>query len=89
MANVHLLLKDTKNRLCQYMGFVGQDIDNLLTNNVAEMQNVGIEVLIETLDKHYSSDELSKMGWKSDQGLYDKLLMDYTKIANKMLNRWC
>jgi hypothetical protein len=50
MANRHLLLKDTQNNICQYMGYVREDIDTLLTNNVVEMLNAKMDVQIETLD---------------------------------------
>ena len=89
MANRHLLLKDIQNYTCQYMGYVGEDIDNLLTNNVVEMLNAQMNVQIETLDKHYSATELERNGWKHDQSLYDKLLIDYTVRTNKILKRWC
>ena len=66
-----------------------EDIDTLLTNNVVEMLNAKMEVQIETLDRGYSTEELEKLGWKHDQSLYEKLLMKYTALTNKVLKRWC
>jgi len=88
MANRHLLIKDIQENTCQYIGYVGEDIDDLITNNVNEMLNAKLNVQIETLDRYYSVEDLENSGWKHDQSLYETLLMKYTEATNKTLKRW-
>ena len=85
---INLLLKDNKNKVCQHMKFISNEMDDLISNNVVEMCNSGMDIQIETVELSISENEITKKGWTFDNGLYEKLLFIYTEKTGKLLIRW-
>lgn len=85
---IHLLLKDTKNMIYHNMTFLSQEMENLLDSNVVEMRNAKMSIAINASDLDISHLNLEQQGWKRDDGLYEKLLFEYTELTGKVLTRW-
>lgn len=85
---VNLLLKDNENKVCQHMRFITTEMDDLISTNVVEMCNSGMDVQIETVELSIPEKEITNRGWVFDDGLYEKLLFRYTDKTGKLLTRW-
>ena len=85
---VHLLLKDNENKVCQHMKFMNTVMDDLVSANVVEMCNSGMDVQVETVDLSIPEKEIIDSGWAFDDGLYEKLLFRYQEKTGKLLTRW-
>ncbi len=83
----YLLLKDLENKVCQLM-HVTNDIDDLISSNVAAMILAKIEVNVHTVDLTISTKKYTDAGWVFDDGLYEKLLFRYSNQTGKFLTRW-
>jgi hypothetical protein len=89
MGGIHtLLLKDSKNMTCFNMTFLSQEMVELLEHNVVEMQNEKMSISIQSSDLDIQKSEIEKQGWTFDDALYERLLLEYTKLTNKVLTRW-
>lgn len=84
----NLLLKDNDNKVCQHMRLITDEMNDLISTNVVEMLNSGMDIQIETVDLSIHEKEITKKGWVFDDGLYEKLLFRYTDKTDKLLTRW-
>lgn len=83
----YLLLQDIENQVCQHM-FVSPDMDDLITSNVLEMKDAGMNVHLNTTDPTIPKTKLTKAGWFFDDGLYDKLVIRYNQGGLTPLKGW-
>lgn len=88
MGLIHLLLKDTRTMTCQHMRDLSQEMDDLIATNVVAMQNSNMLILVETVTFDFPKEIMTSQGWKFDDGLYEKLLIEYATNTGKILTRW-
>ncbi len=77
---------DDENRKMEIIGKSSNDL--LLTNNVYEMQQVGMKVRCQTPDISIKRDEITLLGYSIEEGLYGRLLSTYETKTGKLLKRW-
>ena len=81
-----LWLQNTRCNLeCQHMRFITQGNDDVIAHNVHEMQNASMDVLVQSIDTDFPHSQMTDEGWTFDEGLYDKLKFEYTKLTDKLL----
>lgn len=90
MGLINILLFDEKNKLCQKMLSLREDTELLICNNINTINGDKPYLMIRTIDYDFSTFELENKGWKTDDGLYDKLIINYnnSKDRIKILTRW-
>jgi len=85
----HILLKDWDNKTCQHMQNLREEVINLIHHNVCELQRDGRNIAVESADITYPADGIKRLGLEHDQGLYDRLIIEYNqKHPDKLLERW-
>ncbi len=62
--------------------------DTHLINNVVNMQKAGMYIRCITIDKEPLKDEILIHGFKREEGLYSRLLLEYEEKTGKALKRW-
>lgn len=71
------------------MEVIGSSTDEtLLTNNVAEMQKIGMIVRCNTPDIDTPKEEIKLAGYTLEDNLYGRLLTEYEIKTRKQLKRW-
>jgi hypothetical protein len=85
---ISILLKDNKNSLMQEMLHLREDTELLICDNINTINKDGEHQLnIETLAEG-TTDYWLKRGYKTDNSLYDKLIIDYNQTHTDLLTRW-
>jgi len=80
------IIYDDENRK---MEIIGSSIDDTkLTNNVVEMQRVGMKVRCQTGDINIPEDRHQLTGYEKEENLYSRLLSEYESRTKKQLKRW-
>ena len=92
MAIVNIMLKDNKNKVCQKMLFLREDTELLICENINTINKSEPEwfVNIEYIDPDFSTKDMEERGWKINDALYDKLILEYNNKPNieKLLTMW-
>lgn len=90
MSLINILLKDNKNKLFQKMLFLREETELLICENINTINKKVVFLNIHSIDIDSPMTELEKNGWKEDNGLYDKLIIEYNNSAEreKLLTRW-
>ncbi len=85
----HILLIDHDNKKCDHMQFLREDVINLIQSNVCSIQLDGRNIQIASADITFPAEYQKRLGYEHDQGLYDKLIIEYNNNhPNKLLTRW-
>lgn len=85
---ISILLKDNKNKLFQEMMFLRDETELLICNNINIINRVGTERLQIEDFADGIAEYWEKEGYKRDNDLYDKLIIDYNQQNDKPLTRW-
>lgn len=90
MGTINILLQDNKNRLCQKMCFLRDETESLIYDNINTINRIELNLALSSIDINFSTSDLEKQGWKVDEGLYDKLIIEYNNRSDKekLLTRW-
>jgi hypothetical protein len=85
---IHILLKDNRNRLFQKMLYLRVDTEVLICSNINTINKSGHQLNINTIDIETSVEYWEKQGYKNDEALYDKLIIEYNQQNNDLLTGW-
>jgi hypothetical protein len=90
MGLLNILLKDNKNNICQKMLSLREETELLICENINTINKKELFLSIKTIDFGYSTLDLEHQGWKVDDGLYDKLIIEYNNSSEKekLLKFW-
>tara|TARA_R110002050_G_scaffold44572_1_gene106140 strand:- start:450 stop:716 length:267 start_codon:yes stop_codon:yes gene_type:complete len=80
------IIYDDENHKMEVIG--SSTDDTRLTNNVAEMQRIGMKVRCQTGDINIPENAIELSGYEKEKNLYSRLLLEYEAKTNKHLNRW-
>lgn len=85
---ISIILKDNTNKLFQEMMFLRDDTELLICENINTINRAGtpqfqIETHADGIAEYWE-----KRGYKRDNGLYDKIIIDYNQQNEKPLVRW-
>jgi hypothetical protein len=85
---ISILLKDNKNKVFQEMMFLRNETELLICDNIIKINKSGTEQLqIETFTDGIV-EYWEERGYKRDNALYDKLILEYNQQNDKQLTRW-
>lgn len=85
----HIVLIDHNNKKCEYMQSLREDVINLIQSNVCTIQLDNRNIQIASADVTFPTEYIKKLGYEHDQGLYDKLIIEYNNNhPDKLLTRW-
>ena len=86
----NLFLKNHKTKSYLKMMFLGEETDSLIHKNVSILNSSGHELQIEDLLPDEMIKDMDRLGWKIDQGMYDRLILEYNnnKPTKEQLTRW-
>ena len=75
MNKFDVVVRDNKNKLCQFFVGISGDYENEITMNVAEIQNFVEDINVHSLDitKNYQ-ETFKNLGFQSNNNLYRNLL---------------
>lgn len=62
--------------------------DTLMTNNIAEMQRVGMKVHCQTANIDTPKERINLIGYSIENNLYSRLMFEYERLTNKNLKLW-
>lgn len=62
--------------------------DTLLTSNISEMQQAGMQVRCSTGDISIPKEDVKVAGYIKEDDLYSRLLREYEALTKKKLKRW-
>jgi len=85
---INILLRDNKNKLFQKMLFLSEETELLICKNINTINKSGYQLNINTIDIGTPLEELEKQGYKNDEALYDKLIIEYNQQNKDLLTRW-
>ena len=85
---INILLRDNKNKLFQKMLFLKDETELLICKNINKINTTGHQLNISTIDISSSFEELEKQGYRNDDGLYDRLIIEYNQQNTDLLTRW-
>lgn len=92
MPQINILLRDNHNKICQKMNSLREETELLISVNIniINKKNGNANININTIDFGYSTKALVTAGWLVDDGLYDKLIIQYNQDpdTNIILERW-
>ena len=83
MEKYHIIINDHKRKKQQYLGYLSNDA--LYTKNIYEMQRVGFDVNMHSLEEEPSKLEPYRPGYEWDENLYRTLISDYEQKTKKTL----
>jgi hypothetical protein len=84
---MRILLKDHKNRLIQEMNHLTDKTELLISENVVKMNSKGFNLNIETLTEEVTEYWIEQ-GYKHDNALYERLILEYNQNNDDLLPRW-
>lgn len=85
---ISILLKDKKNKVFQEMMFLKNETELLICDNINQINKEATEQLqIETFADGIV-EYWENRGYKRDNALYDKLIIEYNQRNDKQLTRW-
>jgi hypothetical protein len=84
----NILLRDNKNKFFQKMLFLRNETEMPITENVIKINKTGHQLNINDINIDTSTEELEKQGYKNDEALYDKLIIEYNQNNKDLLTRW-
>jgi len=69
---------------------LSDETELLICDNINTINKTGHLLQINSIDFNFSTSEIEKYGWKVDNGLYDKLIIEYNNRVDKekLLTRW-
>lgn len=79
---------DMRKRVFHRMNDINQTRNEHITNNVVSMVHANMLIQLREIDFQDNSLAFEKQGWKEDQALYDKLIMEYKDKTGKFLTAW-
>lgn len=91
MPLLNILLRDNCNKICQKMLSLKEETELLICNNINAInkKNGTANLKINTIDFNFSTNELVNEGWRFDDGLYDRLIIQYNQDPDTdKLKRW-
>lgn len=91
MALLNILLRNNKDKICQKMLSLREETELLICENINTINGENTYLNINTIDFDFSTSDLERQGWKVDNGLYDKLIIEYNNNQtdkNKLLTFW-
>jgi hypothetical protein len=92
MALINILLRDNRNKICSKILSLREETELLISGNInaINQKNGNADININTIDFGFSTKDLENQGWTIDDGLYDKLIIQYNSKANgkALLTRW-
>ena len=92
MALINILIRDSRNKICSKMLSLREETELFISGNVnaINQKNNNADISINTIEIGFSTKGLENQGWTIDDGLYDKLIIQYNSNANgkTLLTRW-
>jgi len=82
---IEIIIDDTSKTI-EIIGWSHDDTN--LINNVVTMQKANMNVRCTTIDNEPLKGEIIIRGYKSEDGLYTRLLSEYEKKTGKSLKKW-
>ncbi len=86
---ISILLQDHKNKLFQKMLHLSEETELLICQNVNTLNRSGHQLNISTIDPGTPMNELEMRGYRAEEALYDKLILDYNQENSPLLKMWC
>ena len=85
---INILLRDNKSKLFQKMLFLSEETELLICKNINAINKSGHQLNINTIDSGTPLEDLEKQGYKNDEALYDKVIIEYNQQNKDLLTRW-
>jgi len=85
---ISIILKDNANKLFQEMMFLRDETEGLICDNIITINKTGTRQL--QIETHVDgiAEYWEQRGYKRDNALYDKLIIEYNQQNGKPLVRW-
>jgi len=74
---ISILLEDSKNKLFHIISNLSEERELHIRNNIIVLNNVGYQYTVYFWDTNDTTTNLIKKGYKEDQGLYDRRIIEY------------
>lgn len=84
----NIIIYDHKNKKYEKHMFISGDMENHITNNIAELQLSNFDVNMHSISDDFSTKELELKGYKNKQGLYEILILEFNNKGEKILKRF-
>jgi hypothetical protein len=88
MGVINIIIKDLQKKTYEPMLFLRPEIERLITENVISIIRTGKQLQICDIATDFDFQPLEKEGWKPDQGLYEKAILEYNQQHQPLLQRW-
>lgn len=85
---LNILLSDNKDKVFQKMLFLREETELLICKNINKINETGHRLTINSIDIDTPVDSLEKQGYKNDESLYDRLIIEYNQQNKDLLTRW-
>jgi hypothetical protein len=70
------------------MLFLREETELLICDNINKLNKTGHQLNINTIDLNSSFEELERQGYRNDDALYDRLIIEYNQQNTDLLTRW-
>lgn len=84
-----LLIEDSKNKVFNIIANLSEERELHIRNNIIELNKAGLQYTVYLWDVSDSTIPLENKGYKEDQGLYDRRIIEYNNnTTGSLLTAW-
>ena len=86
---MNFILRDNHNKLYQTFWGESSEREVLISKNINKIYIVTKQhININDVSPSFDPEEHLGPGWKNDQGLYDRLVIDFNRLGGELLSAW-
>jgi hypothetical protein len=74
---IRLLIEDSKNKVFNIIANLSEERELHIRNNIIELNKAGLQYTVYFWDASDSIIQFENKGYKEDQGLYDRRIIEY------------
>lgn len=83
-----ILLEDLTNKLFQKIANLSEERELHIRKNINELNKIGGQYTVYPWEFGDSTISLENKGYKEDQGLYDRRIIEYNNTTGDLLTAW-
>ena len=88
MKTYNVIIYDHTNKLFDKMIFISGEMEELITQNIYELQQLEMNVNMQSISDEYSTTNIEKRGFTNKKGLYEILILRYNNNGGKILKKF-
>ena len=86
---MNFIVRDNHNKLYQTFWGESEERELLISKNIIKIHSITKQhININGVSPNFDSVEHLGPDWKIDQGLYDKLVIDFNNLGGEILSAW-